>query len=259
MEDEIETLELGQEDEEQGANPLNPAPQDEDAFEQEIALEDEEPEEIEEPAAAQPVEDEDDDPGLPPGLLKKLKGLRQKRDTFRTEAERLAQEKERLEIELSILKAEKEDPEPDPTDDPDEYKAWALRDAERRLRISKPAPAAAPAPGDNRIAEMRERVRQEYPDYDRFVSRAVLHKIDTDPALYDRVWGPGVKNPPLEAYKLGRELVLGEKPGQSSGGSGFAPATRRQELPGSNALVRKMARMAGVDEATILRDLKRSL
>lgn len=217
------------------------------------------------PETLEATEDEGDDSEdeeLPkktePGWeVKTVSKLRKQRTEAREQAKALAAEKEALAaekaalaVELALLKAEREDPEPDPADDPQAYKEWAKRDAARKLQVpAKPDPAkeltkpAEPTKLDKQV----EAAREKYDDYNRFVSLAVQKKIETDPALFDRVWGS--KNPAEEAYQVGRELILGKDkapPPRLSSGGGFGGGSRGAAT--LSAEERRVAKIFGVEK-----------
>lgn len=226
------------------------------------------------PPAAETLEEADDDKpkdeddekpkgkkgDLPREEYESLKDARKARDTAKRERDAEKARADALELENALLKAEKEDPEPDDDAPAAEIKAWARRDAERRAKIGeKKTPAAPAAPGEpTKLDKQREAVREEYDDFDRFVSKAVINRIDTDPALHDRVWTS--KNPPLEAYMVGRELILGEKgktPRLSSEG-GFRPSPARGgKIEGLDRDQKRVANIFGVSEKEMVTEINK--
>lgn len=210
------------------------------------------------PADLDDEDDADDKPtqkkgDLPREEYQALKEARQQRREAREERDVAKARADALELEVALLKAEKEDPEPDDDAPPAEIKAWARRDAERRAKIATAKPVTTPA-APSPLDVQREAVRSEFKDFDRFVSKAVINRIDNDPTLHDRVWTSD--NPPLEAYRVGRELILGEAKGATprlSGGGGF------RQAPGGSTVTtsisreeRKIMAAMGVTEAEVL-------
>jgi len=201
----------------------------------------EKPEEPKEVAVEKVVVDPDNPKGLSPNLKKRLDKLTKEREEARTEAAQRTQElseakaaRDALEARVADMETRAADPEPDFEDNPDSWKAWAKRDKERSVAQAKKTVEppkkieVAADPVTVRLQTSITAAKARYADYGRFVSLAVQNSINNDPALHDRVMQ--ADDPAEAAYRLGRELILGEgKPapqasaaGLSAGGSGYA-------------------------------------
>jgi len=240
-----------------------PAP-DPDEGEDYAPVEDEDPED--DPDDDEDSDEDDDDPvieknEMPQNAFEAVRKARRNRREARQEARTAREEAQALREELEALKAEKEDPEPDDDASPAEIKAWAKRDAERRLKVRQ-APAPGPAqtsPEARRIGALADEMRSRHRDYDDVVNPATRNLINTDPKLWKRVYK--AENPAKEAYKVGKELLEeDDRPARTrpttSGAGGYRPAPVRRADPGKlSPEVRRIGRIFGVDDKEMAKGL----
>lgn len=175
----------------------------------------------------QPNVDEDGeeeiDGNLPAPVYRALKDAREKRRLAKDERDTALARVQALEAELDAIKAAAADPEPDRYTDPDKWAEWVRRDAERKLRVHRPAePAGAangavPGPTQQRVAASALAARQRLADYDVVVSPIVHRMYDTDPKVRYRI--ESAADPGMEAYRVGEELI-----GRRQKKTGGAPA-----------------------------------
>lgn len=171
---------------------------------------------------------------------------------FEAELSTIRAERDQMKAQVEAYEAAAKDPEPDLGADPNGWREWALRDAQRKAGMQAAPKSADSAPAqdavNSAVRAQAEILRTVHSDYDQVAAFAGA-AIDKNPVLKATIFGS--ENPAQAVYEYGLELLSKRGTGEietPSGLSGERTGAPQSSDDGLSDAERWAARFSGLSE-----------